>query len=95
MLLSLCFRSRPVVIFRVEVCKSDTIPLHYAKPTSGMTKFVMTLKSFEVEIQPFIKDMNEKEGFIREYADAATMERVRSMISHMMMNNGTKSNSRI
>ena len=60
-----------------------------------MTKFVMTLKSFEVEIQPFIKDMNEKEGFIREYADAATMERVRSMISHMMMNNGTKSNSRI
>lgn len=37
-----------------------------------------TLKSFDLEFQPFIEEINAKERVIREYADAATMERVRS-----------------
>lgn len=39
-----------------------------------------TIKSFEIEFQPFIKDIHDKEQTIREYADAATMERVRGML---------------
>lgn len=37
-----------------------------------------TLKPFNLEFQPFIEEINTKEGVIREFADAATMERVRS-----------------
>ena len=45
-----------------------------------MKKFAITLKSFEIEFQPLIEEINAKEGVIRQYADAATMDRVRSMV---------------
>ena len=45
-----------------------------------MKKFGTTLKSFDIEFQPFVNEIKEKEGIIREYADAATMERIISMI---------------
>lgn len=48
----------------------------------GMKKFSITLKSFDTEFQPFIEEINAKEGVIRECADAATMDRIRSMIPH-------------
>ena len=38
------------------------------------------LKSFEVEFQPFIKEINAKEEAIRECADAATMARIKGML---------------
>ncbi|KAF8436126.1 hypothetical protein BGX38DRAFT_1215711 [Terfezia claveryi] len=34
-------------------------------------------KSFDIEFQSFIKDINSKERVIRECADAATMEKIR------------------
>ena len=43
-----------------------------------MKKLTNALKSFDIEFQPFIEEINAKEGAIREYADAVTMERVRS-----------------
>ena len=43
-----------------------------------MENVTKVLKSFDIEFQPFIEEINAKEGVIREYADAATMERVRS-----------------
>ena len=45
-----------------------------------MKKLAITLKSFEIEFQPFIEDINAKEGVIRQFADAANMDRVRSMV---------------
>ena len=56
------------------------MPLNYAKPKSGVKKFASILKSFDIEFQPFIEEINAKEGVIRECADAVTMERIRSMI---------------
>ena len=50
----------------------------YTSPKSGMEKIASTLKSFDIEFQPFIEEINAKEAAIRECADAATMERVRS-----------------
>ena len=47
----------------------------------GKGKSTSTLKSFEVEFQPFVKEINAKEEAIRECADAATMERIRSCSS--------------
>ena len=47
-----------------------------------MKKLGITLKSFEIEFQPFIEEINAKEGVIRQCADAATMDRIRSMASH-------------
>ena len=44
----------------------------------GMKKMTNVLKSFDIEFQPFIDEINTKEGAIRQCADAATMERVRS-----------------
>ena len=35
------------------------------------------LKSFDIEFQPFIEEINVKEGVIQKFADAATMKRVR------------------
>ena len=35
------------------------------------------LKSFDIEFQPFIEEINVKEGVIQKFADAATMNRVR------------------
>ena len=48
----------------------------------GMKKFATTLKSFEIEFQPFVEEINAKEGAIRQCADAATMDRIRSMVPH-------------
>lgn len=58
-------------------------------------KFTATLKSFDVEFQPFIEDINSKERAIREYADAATMERIRSMILHLVLDSQSLSNATI
>lgn len=52
---------------------------------SGIDRFAMTLKSFDVEFRPFIEEINKKDKVIREFADAATMEHIRSMILHMML----------
>ena len=49
-----------------------------------MKKFASTLKSFDIEFKPFIEEINAKEEAIRECADAATMERIRSMILHIL-----------
>ena len=54
--------------------------LSYTKQKLGMKKFVSALKSFDIEFQPFVNEIKEKERIIREYADAATMERIRSMM---------------
>src|SRR5438105_922120 len=60
------------------------ISLNYAKPKSGLNKFANTLKSFDVEFRPFVDEISAKEGAIREYADAATMGRIKSMVLHMV-----------
>ena len=52
----------------------------YAEPNSGRKKFAITFKSFEIEFQPFIEEINVKEAVVRECASAATMQRIRSMI---------------
>ena len=36
------------------------------------------LQPFDLEFQPFINEIDAKEAAIREYADAVTMERIRS-----------------
>jgi len=61
------------------------ISLNYANPKSGIKKFASTLKSFDIEFLPFIEEINAKEEVIRECADAATMERIRSMLLHMLL----------
>ena len=43
-----------------------------------MEKIVNALKPFDIEFQPFIEEINVKEEVFRKFADAATMERVRS-----------------
>ena len=53
--------------------------LNYAKSKLVIKKLASALKSFDIEFQPFIDEINAKEGVIRECADAATMERIRSM----------------
>ena len=58
--------------------------LYYAKPISGLKKLASMLQSFEIEFQPFIEEIDAKEGVILKYADAATMERIRGMILHML-----------
>ncbi|RPB17873.1 hypothetical protein L211DRAFT_854693 [Terfezia boudieri ATCC MYA-4762] len=45
----------------------------------GLKKVTNTLKSFDIEFQPFIEDINAKERVIRECADAATMEKIRNI----------------
>ena len=47
-----------------------------------MKKIINALRSFDIEFQPFIEEIDAKEGVLRRCADAATMERVKSMISH-------------
>lgn len=49
---------------------------------SGITKFATTFDEF----QPFIEEINTKEGVIRECADAATMDRIKSIILLVMLN---------
>ena len=58
-----------------------------------MIKQITTiLTSFDIEFQPFIEEVNTKEKVIRKYADAATMERIRSMVLHMVLDNRAESN---
>ena len=57
-----------------------------AKSKLGIKKIANTLKSFDIEFQPFIEEINAKEGAIRESADAATMERIKSMVLHIEYN---------
>ena len=52
-----------------------------AEPELGMERFSTKLKSFDIEFLPFIEEINAKQEAIRGYADAATMERVRSKLS--------------
>ena len=47
----------------------------------GIKKIVGVFTPFDVEFQPFIEEINTKEDVIRKYADAATMERIKSMVS--------------
>ncbi|KAF8432508.1 hypothetical protein BGX38DRAFT_1263247 [Terfezia claveryi] len=47
----------------------------------GLKKVTNTLKSFDIEFQPFIEDINAKERVILEFADAATMEKIRNIES--------------
>ena len=61
------------------------ISLNNTKPELGIKKFASTFKSFDIEFQPFIGEINLKEGVIRECADAATMKRVRGMLLHMVL----------
>ena len=51
------------------------------EPELGMKKLSTTLQSFDIEFLPFIEEINAKQEAIRAYADAATMERVRSKFS--------------
>lgn len=50
-----------------------------------MKKFTNILKPFDIEFQPYIDGINTKEKLIREYADAATMERISCMVLHMAL----------
>ena len=58
-----------------------TLTYIHTKPKPGMKRIVNALKSFDIEFQPFIEEINVKEGVIRKCADAATMERVRRTFS--------------
>ncbi|KAF8436098.1 hypothetical protein BGX38DRAFT_1285442, partial [Terfezia claveryi] len=62
-------------------CRTYKIPLRCAKVRSGLRKVTNTLKSFDIEFQPFIENINAKERVIRECADAATMEKIRDIES--------------
>ena len=57
----------------------------YAKQKTGVTKLANTLKAFDIEFQPFIEEISGKERAIQEYADAATMERIRGIIQRMVL----------
>ena len=54
------------------------IGLSYTKFKSGTRKLASALKPFDIEFQPFIQEINAKERTIREWAGAATMERIKS-----------------
>ena len=58
--------------------RTPTLTYIYTNPKPGMKQIVDALKPFDIEFQPFIEEINVQEGVIRKYADAATMERVRS-----------------
>ena len=45
----------------------------------GWKKLLSAFKSFDMELVPFIKKIEEKEKKIRECADATTMQRIQSM----------------
>ena len=70
--------------------------LYYAKLKSGRKKLANMLKSFDIEFWPFIEEIDAKEGVIRKYADAATMERIRGIILHLLFEyNSTNSKANI
>ena len=47
----------------------------YTKSGPGIEKFAITLKSFDIEFQPFLEEINTKEGVIRECADVERIMR--------------------
>lgn len=49
-----------------------------------MKKAVTILKSFDIEFQPFIDEINAKEEVVRKCADTATMKRIRGMYNFYM-----------
>ena len=53
----------------------------FAEPQSGWNKFSSALKSFNMELLPFIKEIEVKENTIRECANAATIQRIQRMFS--------------
>ena len=63
----------------------------------GIKKIANTLKPFDLEFQPYIEEINAKEGDIRKYADAASMERIKSMYDYIfgVVRYKTRSNARI
>ncbi|KAF8423488.1 hypothetical protein BGX38DRAFT_1238635, partial [Terfezia claveryi] len=60
-----------VIVFAVKA--------HAYFEARGLKKVTNILKSFDIEFQPFIEDINAKGMVIRECADAATMERIRDI----------------
>ena len=52
-------------------------------------------RPFDIQFQPFIKEIDEKEAVIQKYADAATMKRIRGIILHILLDNSTDSNASI
>ena len=85
------FRSKLVPILRPQVCiqqryAAGSVTKLYTELNynSGIKKLAKPLKSFDLEFQPFIEEINAKEQVIREYADVATMERVRSTYSTVL-----------
>ena len=93
MQLSSYFQSKLVPISRLQVCPqqgyaAESVTKLDTEPYSGIKKLAKPLKSFDLEFQPFIEEINAKEQVIREYADAATMERVRSTYSTVLLQSG-------
>ena len=43
----------------------------------GVKKLGNVLKPFTIEFRPYVEDINEKAGAVRECADQATMHRIR------------------
>ena len=62
------------------MCADYLDVINYAKPKLGTEKIANTLSSFDTEFQPFIEEINAKEKVIQQYADAATMKRIKSVI---------------
>ena len=54
---------------------------YYTDLRLGIKKLANILQPFDLEFQPFIKEIDAKEEVIREFAGAATMKRIGSMYS--------------
>ena len=51
----------------------------------GMKRLANILMPFDVEFKPFIEEINAKERVIHERAGATFMERIKSMVLHMVL----------
>ena len=49
-----------------------------------MKRFTGTSKSFNIEFQPLIEEMNTKEEVVSKCASLATMDKIRGMILHVL-----------
>lgn len=58
---------------------------HAKAKKPAIKKLSSTLKSFNVEFQPFVDEINNKEGDISKYAGVATMQRIKGMILHIIL----------
>ena len=47
---------------------------YHAKPKLGSKKYTSIQKPYDIELKPFIEEINAKEGVIRACADTATLE---------------------